>query len=113
MRGTKISRQPRRSSVWSRKEPRKPAPPVTQIFFPSNGEGLVIGISQGKAGRRGIPMEHLDRVERILVQILADESKLLQNIVSHGDDVAADCVGLKHVQEFSGARPDELLVGVR
>src|ERR1035441_4699881 len=113
MRGTKISRQPRRSSVWRRKEPRKPAPPVTQIFFPSNGEGLVIGISEGKPGCWRVPMKHLDRVERILMEILADESQLLQNIVSQGDDVAADCVGLKHVQEFAGARPDEFLVGVR
>jgi len=45
----------------------------------------------------GVLVEHLDRVERILGQVPAHEIQLVQNVVRHRYDMAADGVGLENV----------------
>ena len=42
--------------------------------------------------------KHLDGVERIVVEVSAHQSQLLENVVGDGDDVTADCVGLEDVR---------------
>jgi hypothetical protein len=56
-------------------------------------------------------VEHLYCLQGILVEALPHKSKLLEDVVRDGDDVAADGVGLEDVEQLARARPDEL--GVR
>ena len=46
------------------------------------------------SGAEGFLPEHLDSLERVFVQFLADERQLRQHVVRGRDDVAADGVGL-------------------
>jgi hypothetical protein len=39
--------------------------------------------------------EHLHRVQRVFVEVLADQGELLEQVVGDGDDVAADLVGME------------------
>ena len=64
-------------------------------------------------GLRRVVVEHLDRIERILVEILADQRQFLERVVGHGDDVATDLIRVENVQEFAGAGPDQLDLSVR
>ena len=47
------------------------------------------------------------------LEVLADQRELLQDVVGHGDDVAADRVGLEDVQQLARARPDQLGLRLR
>ncbi len=60
-----------------------------------------------------IVAEHLDGVERILVEGLADEAELLEDVRRGGDDVAADRIGLDEVQELPRTGPEQLDVRLR
>jgi hypothetical protein len=42
-------------------------------------------------------IEHPDRLERILAQILSDQNKLSQDVGGSRDDVAADRIGLEDI----------------
>ncbi len=57
-------------------------------------------------------MEHLHRVERVVIEALADERQLLEDVVRDRDDVAADGIGLEDVQQLARAGPDELGAGL-
>ena len=50
----------------------------------------------------------LHRLERILVEILADQRQLGEHVVGDGDDVAADLVGLEDVEQLARAGPEQL-----
>src|SRR3990172_9273156 len=84
----------------------------------SNGD-LVAGEMNGYHGScwleleaclRRVVVEHLHRIERVFVQGPADQTQLLHNVVRHGDDVAADGVGLKDVEKLARTGPDEFRV---
>lgn len=49
-------------------------------------------------GLLGIRIEHLDRIERILVEVLANQSQFLKHIGCNGDDMAPNLAGLENVQ---------------
>ena len=66
------------------------------------------GCSEREARRLGVVEEHLDGVERELVEVLADQRQLLQQVVGHGDHMAADRVGLEEVEQLPRAGPDQL-----
>ena len=57
-------------------------------------------------------VEHLHRLERVLVEVLADQRELVQDVVGHGDDVAADLVGLEDVEQLARACPDQFRLRV-
>src|SRR5262249_11449122 len=63
--------------------------------------------SQSEARSGGIVVKHFDRVERVVVEVFANERELLENVVGDGDDVAADFVRLNHVEELTWAGPDQ------
>src|SRR5438477_12624079 len=50
---------------------------------------------QRVAGVPGVLVEHLDRLERVLVEVFSYKRELLQEIRGDGDDVTADLVRLK------------------
>ncbi len=52
--------------------------------------------------------EHLHGLERIVVEIFADQRKLLQDVIGHGDDLTSNGLGVEDVQQFAQARPDQL-----
>ena len=45
-----------------------------------------------------VAVEHPHRLERVLLEVLAEAVELLEQVVRHGDDVAADLVGLDKVE---------------
>jgi len=53
---------------------------------------------QPKSAGEGVVAEHLYRVQRVFLEILADEGELVQDVGGHGDDVAADIGRLDDVQ---------------
>ena len=56
-------------------------------------------------------IEHFDRIQRIRVEIVADERELLQHVRRCGDDVAAGEVRFENVVELARAGPDQLGAG--
>ena len=60
------------------------------------------------AGGQRILVEHRHRLERITVEILADQRQLFDDVAGHGDDMAADFVGLENIEELARARPEKL-----
>src|SRR5262245_9510306 len=65
------------------------------------------------SGRRRIAIESLNRLARIFREILADEIELAQELVRHGDDVAAALLGMEDVQELARAGPKQLRLRAR
>ena len=55
-----------------------------------------------------VAMEHLDGLERELVEILAERVELRQQVVGQRDDVTADLVGLDDVEDLARRGPDQL-----
>ena len=96
----------------------KPAPPVMQA--------RLIACTAARAGRgsirerwhrsslereaRGerVAVEHPDRLQRELLEVLAEAVELLQQVVGDGDDVTADLVGLHEVEDLARRGPDQL-----
>ena len=68
---------------------------------------------EGVAGARRVVVEHLHGLEGEIVQVFSDEVDLLEQVGGHGNDVAANFVGLENIQKFAGAGPDEFAVGLR
>src|SRR3989344_1942898 len=58
------------------------------------------------AGGHGIVVEHLDSIQRVLVEILTDQRQFFQNVISSSDNVATDRVGLKDIEQLTRACPD-------
>ncbi len=54
-----------------------------------------------------IVVKYLHSIQRIIPQVFSNQRELLQNIVHHGDHVAADGIRLKDVREFAGACPNQ------
>src|SRR5260221_9674704 len=52
-------------------------------------------------------------MERKISQIFSDIFQLGQNVVGYRDDVAADFIRLKNVQQFPRAGPDQFRVRMR
>ena len=50
-------------------------------------------------------MKHVDRFQRVIRKILANQIQLVQNLRRHGDNVASRIVGLKNIQQFAGTGP--------
>ena len=60
------------------------------------------------ASRHGVVSEHLHRRERELVEVAAERpAACVRSSGVHGDDVAADLIGLHDVQHLARARPQE------
>lgn len=59
-----------------------------------------------------VGMKHLHGIQRVFVQVFSDKGELLQNVMSHDDDVAADLMRLKHIKKLARAGPDQFLVGI-
>src|SRR6478752_157424 len=105
-----------RASAGAQRSRSGPSPPVCPAFSlprraaPARRRGARERqrgwISERESRLRGVAVEHLDRVERVVVKIAPDERKLLQNVVRDRDDVAADLVSLEDVQQLSRTRPD-------
>src|SRR5579862_4872865 len=62
---------------------------------------------QLESRRRRILQERLYRVQRQVVQVLADAAEFFEDVVRDGDDLAADLVGLEDIVEFARARPQQ------
>ena len=58
-------------------------------------------------GLRRVVVEHLDRIERILVEIVVNQIEFLDDIVGDGDDVTTDGISLKNVKKLARTCPDE------
>src|ERR1700694_1727448 len=56
----------------------------------------------------GVVGEHLYGLERVVIEVLADQRKLLQDVIGYGDHLTSDRVGVEDVQQFARARPDQL-----
>ena len=56
---------------------------------------------------RRIIVEHLDCIERILVEIVVNQVKFLDDIVGDGDDVTTDGISLKNVKKLARTCPDD------
>src|SRR5262249_32145725 len=88
--------------------PMNPAPPVMQarLIGPARarlgrGLGPLRGCSsslQSEARGNRVAVEHLHRLQRILLEALAEAVELLQQIVGDRDDVATDLIGLHQVE---------------
>src|SRR5688572_13237101 len=63
------------------------------------------------AGVHRVAMEHPHGVERELVEVLAEQLQLAEQVVRDGDDVAAGAVGLDDVEDLARTSPDQLLPG--
>src|SRR6516225_3027598 len=61
-----------------------------------------------KSSRSRVVEKHLDRLKRIVVEILAYQIKFFQQLVGDGDDMASDCVSLKNIQELPRTSPNQL-----
>jgi hypothetical protein len=46
-------------------------------------------------------IEHFHGVEGVVAEILADQSQLLQDVVGHGDDMAADRICLENIEQLT------------
>ena len=55
-----------------------------------------------------VAVEHLHGLQRELIEVLAEQVELLEQVVGHGDDVAADLVGLHDVEDLARRGPDQL-----
>ena len=56
----------------------------------------------------GVAVEHLDGLQRELLEVLAERAELGQQVAGHRDDVAADRVRLDDVEHLARAGPDQL-----
>src|ERR1700730_9168073 len=65
--------------------PMNPAPPVTQTRF--------IVLERESCGD-SVAVEHLHGLERELLEVLAEQVQLRQEIARHGNDLTADLIGL-------------------
>src|SRR5579885_2895977 len=65
------------------------------------------------AGAARIAVEHGDRLRRVGGQVLADQLQFVEQVGSHGDDVAARGLGLEEVQQLTRAGPQQLDPRVR
>src|SRR2546422_7540153 len=103
---TSYPRRRRRSTVC---EPMNPAPPVTR-------QRAILGL-RSRARRQRVPCldgiipKHPHRLERVVVEVLAHQIELVEDLVRHRDDVASDGVGVEDIEEFARTRPDELDLG--
>ena len=90
---------------------------TTRFYEIGSAEGLARdrrAAAQGSelvAGRLAVLVEHLHGLERVFVHVLADQRQLLDDVVGHRDDLAADLVGLEDVEQLARARPDQLGIG--
>src|SRR5271165_4727540 len=95
--------------------PMNPAPPVMHARFIGRARESVCGRLQCEAAHleggpsslqseaRGhrVAVEHPDRLQRVLIEVLAETVELLEQVVGHGDDVAADLIGLHEVENLA------------
>ena len=97
-----VTEKPAASRRSARLLPMKPEAPVTNAFLfecairrcPDRSDELV-------AGGTGVIVKHLDGLERVLVQILAGQRQLGDDIRCRGDDVAAAGVSLRDVEHLA------------
>ena len=61
---------------------------------------------QDESRLNSVMVEHLYGFERIFPQILAYKIELFEDIAGGRYDMATDSVGLKYIEEFTGACPD-------
>ena len=90
----------------------KPAPPVMQARFIAARRSASARVDAGgidysvKPAADRVAVEHLHGLERELLEVLAEQSSFLSRSWRHGDDVAADLVGLDEVQHLARRGPD-------
>ena len=60
-------------------------------------------------------MEHLHRIKGVFIQSLADQGQFLKEVMSDGDDVAADLVvaPIGAIQQLARTGPDQFLSFIR
>ena len=46
-------------------------------------------------------MEHLDCIQGIFIQSLADQGQFLKDVMSHGDDVTTNLICMEDIQQFA------------
>src|SRR5712692_4747870 len=118
-----VTRWPFAKSCGTITDPTYPAPPVTNTFVIVSSHAMSAGAERGlrpsvggvdlvARGQR-VAAKHRDGLERVVVEIFAHQRELGQNVVGRRDDVAADFVGLKDVEQLAWARPQELGLGPR
>src|SRR5664279_5534336 len=79
----------------------------------SNDHGVVLLSSAFKHTLDLIPrvgrivVKHLDRLQRILIQVLTNHFEFAQYPIRRGNDVAANIVRLKDVQQLAWASPKQ------
>src|SRR5690348_10468729 len=76
----------------------------------SGGQNLLAALKT-KSGLLGVPVKHLDGVERIVGMRLAEQRKLSDQVVGGGDDLAAACLRLIDVEHLARAGPKNLHPG--
>src|SRR5260370_16676801 len=79
--------------------------PVLDDAEPGFGSSLTRLKFESRAN--GVVGEHLYGLERVVIEVLADQRKLLKDVVGHRDDLTSDRVGVEDVQQFALARPDQ------
>src|SRR5665213_587112 len=103
-----VTENPAASRRSTRLLPINPAAPVTNAFLfegairrcPDRSDELV-------AGAAGVIVEHLDRFERVLAQVLAGQRQLGNDVRCRGDDVATARIRLRDVEYLARARPQQ------
>src|SRR5262249_52605330 len=86
---------------------------ILMVVVPSVLLGGEAGALDLIGGSGGVAIEGLHGLARILRQILANEIELAEELVRHGDDVAAALLGMEDVQELAGAGPKQFRLGAR
>jgi hypothetical protein len=75
-------------------------------FKISHCRTTIVFLLQFIPGFLSIGIEHLDGIQRILIQVFAHHRKFLENVMSHGDDMATNFIRLEDVEELAWAGPN-------
>ena len=78
--------------------------PVRAAPIPMRGTFCLYGIPSSRC----VIVKHLHCIERIIVEIVANKRKLLQDVISNGDNMTSDRVCMKNIQKFPWTGPDQL-----
>src|SRR6476620_3654590 len=88
----------RRTTRWQ-SPPKARTSPAFSVFRPP---------SELETGSDGVPVEHADGIERVLVEIFASEfDEFFQNVVWHGNDMTTAGRSLENVKHLTNTRPEE------
>src|SRR5579875_387245 len=66
---------------------------------------------QLKTGLERILMEHFDGIQRVFLEIAADQAEFLQHVMGDRNDMASNGVSLKKVEQLARAGPYQLDIG--